>query len=133
MTDETEELADYKLHVFNGETKVILVCRDRFKESGLTEDFYSEKWEHLPVKRPKHSNAKQQIQKPEELEQMIELAGVLSKAIPFVRVDFYIIDHRIYFGEITFFPASGFRRFIPEEWDERFGEWIVLPKATEKN
>ena len=66
--------------------------------------------------------------KPENLDEMLELARVLAKDIPFVRVDFYIVDGQIYFGEITFFPASGFNPFTPEKWDRIFGDWIQLPE-----
>ena len=124
--DETGDLADYKVHNFNGIPKVILVCRDRFKDAGLTEDFYSDKWEHLDVKRPNHPNG-EDIPKPAELEEMLELSRKLSKDIPFVRTDFYTINHKVYFGEITFFPASGFERFIPESFDKEMGDWINIP------
>ena len=110
----------------DGIPKVILVCRDRFKSSGLTEDFYSDKWEHLDVKRPNHANG-EDIPKPAELEEMLELSRKLSKDIPFVRTDFYTINHKVYFGEITFFPASGFEAFIPASFDEEMGAWIKIP------
>lgn len=57
---------------------------------------------------------------------MIELAESLSKDIPFIRVDFYEVNGKIYFGELTFYPASGFDRFTPEHWDYRFGNWLSL-------
>lgn len=133
METEDDDLPDYKIHCFNGEPRFILVCRDRFKKSGLTEDFYTEKWEHLPVKREKHPNSINKIEKPEKLDEMLELAKKLAQNIPFVRIDFYIIHERIYFGEMTFFPASGFEKFIPEKWDYTFGEWLTLPKRRQGN
>ncbi len=129
MKSDAGGLTDYKLHCFNGEPKLILVCKDRFTETGLTEDFFSENWEHLDIRRPKHPNASQPIPQPEELPQMLELARKLSKDIPFLRVDFYIIEHKIYFSELTFFPASGFEKFVPEKWDQTLGSWLTLPKA----
>jgi len=132
MENDGKEIADHKVHNFNGRPKVILVCQDRFKDTGLTEDFFSDKWEHLDIQRPNHPNAKQLIQKPVELEEMLKLSRILSKDIPFVRTDFYVINHKIYFGEMTFYPASGFERFIPEEWDEVFGSWLDLPTIDEK-
>lgn len=118
---------DYKVHNFNGVPKVILVCRDRFKDSGLTSDFYSEKWEHLNIQRPLHVNSSKPAERPKELDKMLELSETLSKDIPFVRTDFYSIEGKLYFGELTFYPASGFQRFIPEEWDKKLGEWLVIP------
>ena len=47
--------------------------------------------------------------------------------MPFARIDFYEINEKVYFGEITFYPASGFEGFKPEEWDLKLGEWIKLP------
>ena len=59
---------------------------------------------------------------------MIRLAETLSKDIPHVRVDFYDINGKIYFGELTFFHFSGNTRFQPDEWDYKIGEWLELPK-----
>ena len=120
-------LTDYKIHCFNGVPKFILVCRDRFTDSGLTEDFYNPEWERMNVKRPKIPNAVVPAPKPERLDEMLILAEKLSKDIPFLRVDFYVVEGKIYFSELTFFPASGFNSFEPEEWDRTFGEWIELP------
>jgi len=128
MKSDEGGLTDYKIHCFNGEPKLILVCRDRFTPTGLTEDFFSPQWEHLNIRRPKHPNASRPVPRPEELPQLLELARTLSRDIPFLRVDFYIIEHRIYFSELTFFPASGFEKFIPEEWDRIMGDWLKLPE-----
>ena len=130
MEDSTQGIAltDYKLHCFNGVPKIILVCRDRHKKKGMTEDFFTEKWEHLPIKRPHHPNSAERIERPLQLSTMLELAAVLSKGSPFMRVDFYIVGQQVYFGEITFFPAGGMKPFEPEEWDRTFGQWIRLPE-----
>ncbi len=122
-----DELKDYKIFCFNGEPRIVLVCTDRFTDEGLRENFYDLKWNLLNIQRPKHPNTAYSISKPESLDAMLSLARTLSKNIPFVRVDFYDINGRIYFGEMTFFPASGLEGFIPEEWDYKLGEWIKLP------
>ena len=120
-----DNLADYKIHCFNGKAKVILVCTDRLKN--LKETFFDTEWNIMPFRRPNHDidNA---IKKTRNLALMIELAEHLSKNIPFLRVDFYEIDGKVYFGELTFFPASGFSKFDPEEWDKKMGDWLMLPK-----
>ena len=123
----SSELSDYKIHSFNGVPKVILVCKDRFSELGLTEDFFDENWTHLDVRREKHPNSNEEIARPAELDKMLELAEALSKDVPFLRSDFYTIDGKVYFGELTFFPASGFEKFIPESFDKTLGDWIALP------
>ncbi len=127
MSDESGELIDYKVHNFNGEPKFILVCKDRFKDSGLTEDFYTVDWERMPVKRPGTPNSSTPMEKPEQLEEILKLSRKLAKDIPFVRTDFYIINGKVFFSELTFYPASGFSKFEPEKWDRTFGDWIKLP------
>lgn len=120
-----DDLPDYKVHNFNGNPKVVLVCRGRFKGSEMTEDFYSDKWEHLEVRREMHPNG-EDLKKPQELDEILDISRKLSKDIPFVRTDFYVVNHRVYFGEMTFFPASGFVPFIPNEFDDEMGKWINL-------
>ena len=126
MSDGTSSLSDYKIHMFNGKARLILVCRDRFENTGLTEDFFDENWNHLDLRRPKHPNAANTPERPDELGLMIHLAEKIAADIPFVRVDFYVISGQIYFGEITFFPASGFVPFVPDGWDEKIGNWLSL-------
>ena len=107
---------------------MILVCQDRFSDTGLTEDFYDIGWNHLDVARPHHSNARSPGKKPALLANMLKLSALLSKGMPFVRVDFYCISGRVYFGELTFYPASGFEAFVPTEYDLLLGSWITLPE-----
>lgn len=126
MTDSGSELADYKIHNFNGEPRMILVCRDRFQASGLTEDFFDENWNHLSVKRPDHPNASVAIPRPAQLEEMLRLSRILSAGHSFLRTDFYTIGDRVYFGELTFFPAAGMGAFAPPEWDLTIGQWLKL-------
>lgn len=128
MNNNGQDLDDYKVHNFNGEPKVILVCSDRYKESGLAEDFYSCEWLHLDMSRPGLRHSAEVQEKPAELDEMLELAKKLSKDIPFVRTDFYIINHQVYFGEMTFFPACGMKPFVPREWDYKLGSYITLPE-----
>lgn len=66
--------------------------------------------------------------KPEKFDEMKKVVKYLSKDIPFVRVDLYEIHQQIYFGELTFHPCSGYMPFEPEQWDEKLGKLIRLPK-----
>ena len=122
-----EDLRDYKLFCFEGVPRMTLVCSERFTEDGLKEDFYDEAWNHLDIQRPAHPNAILPVARPKQYELMKELAVKLSQEIPFVRIDFYEINEKVYFGEITFYPASGFEGFRPESWDMKMGNWIKLP------
>lgn len=127
MSDTGDELADYKIHNFNGVPKAVLVCKDRFKKTGLTEDFFSSEWKHLDVARKDYPNSTKNIPQPAVLDEMLELAEKLAKSIPFVRTDFYDVGGKVYFGEMTFYPASGFEKFVPDKYDSLFGEWLKIP------
>ena len=123
----TDQLTDYKIHVFNGIPKIILVCKDRYSEKGVSEDFFDIEWNHLDVKRPAHRNSDVFIERPEELDQMLDIATRLAGNIPFVRVDLYVIAHRVFFGELTLYPAGGFETFEPDTFDYKMGQWLTLP------
>ena len=120
-------LIDYKVHVFNGIPRFILVCRGREHKSTMTDDFFDTDWILMNCNRPGHKNSQRPIDRPPQLGEMLEIASKLSDGIPFVRVDFYIVDNHLYFGEMTFFPAGAAKPFVPEYWDTVFGEWLYLP------
>lgn len=128
-----EGLTDYKFFCFNGEPKAMFIATDRARKDTETKfDFFDMDFNHLPFTNG-HPNSDKPIEKPRQFELMIELAQKLSKDIPHVRVDFYESEGNIYFGELTFFHWGGLVPFEPEEWDMRFGEWIVLPDKSESN
>lgn len=128
MQDNKEDdLKDYKFFCFNGIAEIILVCSNR-KGTFKNTDFYDSKWNLMPFTRENHTNNPKGIEKPKNLEKMIEIAQKLSKGIPFVRVDLYEINGKVYFGELTFFPSSGFEGFNPEEYDKILGNMLKLPK-----
>ena len=82
-------------------------------------------YKHLDI-RNGHPNASNYPSKPLMFEEMKELAKNLSQGIPHVRVDFYEVNGKVYFGELTLSHWSGFVKFEPEEWDTILGSWIVL-------
>ena len=118
-------LKDYKLMCFNGRVKCTFVCSERSENLKVT--FFDNDWERLPFERH-YPASKGKIERPQNFDKMIELAEILAKDIPFVRVDFYEINGRIYFGELTFYPGAGFEEFTPEKWDKILGDWLVLPQ-----
>ncbi len=124
---KTGELRDYKFFCFDGQVKALFIATDRMKKNEETKfDFFDENFNHLPFTNG-HPNAAILPKKPICFDEMKFLAAKLSKGIPHVRVDFYEVDGKVYFGEMTFFHWSGFTPFVPEEWDYKFGEWIKLP------
>lgn len=125
LENERGDLIDYKIHVFNGSPQFILVCSNRFG-SGLNENFYDIHWNLLDVCRPDHPVSKEKFAPPHTLNEMLDSAIKISKNIPFARVDFYEVKGQYYFGEVTFFPASGLAKFSPEKYDEIFGKMLNL-------
>lgn len=126
---EGRDLNDYKLMCFNGKVKCSFVCSERSSDEGLKVTFFDNNWNILPFERH-YPKSTRPIAQPENFNEMVLLAEKLSLDIPFVRVDFYDIDGKIYFGEMTFFPGCGFEEFTPEEWDYKLGEWIDLSWST---
>ena len=119
------QLADYKVFCFNNGRMVTLVCRGRGSDSGLEKTFFDEHWEMLPLNEGGHSRSTR-IEKPAFFEQMKDIACTLSEGFSFIRVDFFCTKEKLYVGELTFYPNSGFEQFEPRSYDELFGSWIRL-------
>ena len=120
------DLYDYKFFSYRGKVKNLFVVSDRFNKKYF--DFYDTDWNKLPFERVYH-NSPNGIIKPQNLDRMISLAETLSKDFPFARVDFYDLENKIYFGEITFYPGNGMEAFEPVEWDYKLGEMLTLPTS----
>lgn len=132
VDDIHSSLLDYKFMVFNGEMKSMFTCTERNTVDGLKVDFYDKEWNRLPFIR-KFPNSKQNIKIPYNFKLMCDLSEKIAKKITacFVRLDFYEVENKLYFGEITFYPGGGLEYFDPVEWDYTFGSWINLPEKTE--
>lgn len=125
MVDESgTELKDYKFFCFNGTPKIIQVDFDRFKSH--KRNLYNTNWEYIPAALQYPTEPQKRISKPQNLDEMLRLAELLSENIPFLRVDFYSINDRVFFGELTFFPGSGHEKFYPEKYDDILGDWLQL-------
>jgi len=123
------ELRDYKFFVFDGVAKALFIATDRVNAGEETKfDFFDINFRHLDFTNG-HPNNNILPHKPESFDEMLNLAERLSKAIPHVRVDFYEVNGRAYFGELTFAHWSGFTPFDPPEWDVKFGDWIKIPDS----
>jgi hypothetical protein len=126
LVDESgTELKDYKFMCFNGEPKIIQVISERKRGSYLINHFDLE-WNEINIPRKSIKRNPKTPMKPKNLNKMIEISKILSKDIPFVRIDLYETERGIYFGVITFFPVSGFMDFEKEEDDYLLGSWIKL-------
>lgn len=118
-----KSLDDYKFYCFNNdkETKILIQVIGNRTEEGYEVNFYDENWEKLDFYFG-GILAKDKVKKPENLDKMIEIAKELSKDFDYSRIDLYNLEGKIYFGEITFCPNSGFKKAKPEFWDLKLGE-----------
>lgn len=116
---------DYKIFCYDGKPEYIAVDVDRY--IGHKRNIYDREWNNLHVASD-CPVCNWEIVKPRNFERMMEIAAKLSAEFPFVRVDLYNIGEKIYFGELTFYPWSGYVLYEPDEWDFRFGEAIPLRK-----
>ena len=124
MEDEYGELRDYKFYCFNGKVKYVQADVGRFSDHH--QNIYDTHWNLLPISfgYPQESH---NIDKPKNFELMLKIAETLAAGIPHIRVDLYNVNGNIYFGELTFFPTSGYKCIKPNELDYKLGDWINLP------
>lgn len=119
------DLQDYKFFCFNGKVKFFKIDFGRFVEHRA--NYYSPNGDLLPfgevVCKPDPNHVENM---PSNLSEMIRLAETLSANYKFLRVDLYNVNGKIYFGELTFYPAAGMGAFIPKEWDEKLGDFLAL-------
>lgn len=125
IENEGEQLTDYKFFCFDGVVKYIQVDRDRFTDH--KQSFFDVNWQPMNFTV---SNEFIDEKIPDEIEEMIKIATDLSQGFPHVRVDLYDVNHKIYFGEMTFFDGSGFYSFHPDSIDFEWGKQLKLPKAN---
>ncbi len=124
---KTQELRDYKFFCFDGVVKFMFIGTERQKEGeDVKFDFFDADFKHLPFLQG-HENAQEPPEKPLRFDEMKALSERLSAGMPHVRVDFYEVDGKVYFGEFTFFHHGGWTPFEPEEWDYVFGKELTLP------
>ena len=133
VEDDTDQgrndLVDYKFMCFNGEVKCCFTCTDRFTPNGLKVTFYDNDWNIMPFER-NHPKEQTPLPRPFSYNKMKMAAERLAEGLPFARIDFYEINKKPLFGEITLYPGSGYEAFQPEEWDTILGRWIVLPNKA---
>ena len=125
LKTEYDELKDYKFFCFNGKVKFFKVDFGRFVEHHA--NYYDTDGNLLPFgEKSLEPDPNYIIELPNNLKEMISLAERLSKNEPFLRVDFYNVEGKIYFGELTFYPASGMIPWTTEEADNKIGKYLKL-------
>lgn len=129
LGDASGELpVDYKILCFNGAPKVFLVCTERSTELKLT--FLDLEWNILDINSDGFP-AETCVEKPVCLDKMVTYAKRLAAGFHFVRVDFYVVNSEIVFGEMTFTPAGGIVAYFSEKGDRVLGELLSLPNRRE--
>lgn len=121
--DNLTGINDYKFFCYNGKVEYIVFDGDRYIKH--KRNFYDRNWNYIDVK----SDCEQMgdiVKKPKKLKEMIEVAEKLSSDFPFVRVDLYCVDNKVYFGELTFYPWSGYVQFNPDDFDFELGENLIF-------
>lgn len=121
LEDDSGALRDYKIFCFNGVPQFIQTDEDRYSDHHQA--YYSTDWK----KEEFGTGCKTcDVERPDNLDEMLKIAEDLSQEFNFVRVDLYNCNEKIYFGELTFFGGSGFYSFEPDEYDYKFGEMLKL-------
>ena len=125
MEDETGSLRDYKIFCFNGKPRFFKIDFDRY--TAHRANYYDTNLQLLPFGEAHYPpDPNRNLVIPDEMPEMLEKAEILARDTTFSRIDFYDVDHNVYFGEITFYPASGMGPFTPPEWDRKIGDMLSL-------
>ncbi len=122
-----QDLNDYKVFCFSGKPTFIQVDVDRFLDHRRC--FFDAEWTRVPF-TTLYPLAERDIPRPAPLREMLEVAAVLSSELVFARVDFYVVESRLYFGEVTLHHGGGFEPFLPRIYDAKLGAYIQLPSAA---
>ena len=119
------ELLDYKFYCYDGKPVVVWVCGGRRSEHGVRYKAYDMDWNELDITKGKES-LRVSFERPGTFDEMKEIVSDLSRGFPFIRVDLYSVENRVYFSEFTFYPDSGIIPFTPPEYNKFFGDPFKL-------
>lgn len=126
MEDKNNKtMRDYKFFCFDGEAKIVYVSDGSHSENQKIA-FFDMSFNYLPIERTDYKKFDVLPKKPKNFDKMKKLSARLSSNIPHVRVDWYEIDGRLYFGEFTFSTCAGMVPFTEKKWDEELGKLINL-------
>lgn len=117
------EIYDYKFFCFDGKPEFVQVDIDRFTNHKRV--FFDMKWGKQPFSI-RYEIFEKTIPKPPHLEEMISVSCTLSKNLKFCRVDLYVHDNKVYFGEITLIPGGGNEPFLPQTYDKEIGNYLKI-------
>lgn len=130
--DPDKGLRDYKFYCFNGEPTYLYISEGLLKHSTARISFYNIDYSLADFCRSDYPRLDYLPEKPVNYEKMLDICKILSEGNPFVRVDLYEVDGKIYFSELTFSPCGGYMPFEPKEYDRILGEKLILPRKKGK-
>lgn len=125
----SSSIIDYKVWTFDGKPMYVWCCLDRTPDS-VEVITYDTNWNahpELSIDDPHYHLTSKRLPRPVALYQMLNAAAILSKGHPQVRADFYEVDGKLYFGEMTFTASSGVNFFYTEEFRLELGKYAKLP------
>ena len=120
-------IRDYKFFCFNGEPKIMYLSEGLENHATASMSFFDMDFNLTDCKRKDYKCLSNILPKPKNFELMKKFSSILSKNIPHLRVDFYEVDEKLYFGELTFSTCAGMIPFESDEWNEKLGSFIELP------
>lgn len=127
---DTKNLNVYKILNFGGTPRIIQTIQND-KTKAETIDYFDTDWNLLDL-RQGFPNSEVPLPRPKTLPDMLRAAAILSAGFPTLRTDFYEINGRVFFSEITFYTDSGLCPFEPPSWDLLLGTWTRLPIDEEQ-
>jgi hypothetical protein len=126
--DENNDIPDYKFFCFQGKVEFLYVMKNYVDDHAMGEcSFFTREFERLPYRRSEYRSIEGVVAKPANFDRMVEIAEILAADFPHVRVDLYSLRGEIIFGELTFYPASGYSVFTPDSFDFVMGAKFQLP------
>ena len=130
LGDGVHELLDYKFFCFYGEVKFIYIFSNSTDGKRGKMNFFDKDFNPMPFMHYKYPPNSRAIPKPDNYGEMVALAEKLSQNIPFVRVDMFNVEGKIYVGEFTFYPSNGILSYDPPEYEEIIGSYLPLPEKN---
>lgn len=124
-------MIDYKFYCFNGEPKFLYCSKGMLRAHVGEVAFYDLNWNQMPFYRTDYQRLNK-TERPLHFDEMVHIAKQLSKDIPFVRIDLFEVNNKVYFSEFTLCPASGLMPFVPAKYDRIVGDMLDLSKIMKQ-